>query len=223
MNSMKICELSAENKPRERLMKFGAQALSDAELLALILGSGSRKENVLVLAQQILSTISLAKLRRASVGELIKISGIGIAKACQLLAVGELQVRTQEDKEYFEIKEPKDVFNYCKKYIGDLEQEVFLVLHLNTQNEIISKEEVSKGTLNSTVIHAREVFKRAIKEGANSIILCHNHPSGNSKPSPEDLVATKQLTKAGELIGIKVLDHVIIGKGNWWSWKEHKG
>ncbi|MFP4523672.1 MAG: RadC family protein [Candidatus Woesearchaeota archaeon] len=220
---MKICELSAENKPRERLVQFGVQALSDAELLALILSSGTRKENVLVLAQRILSTMSICTLRQSSVEELMKFSGIGIAKACQLLALGELKHRTKKIISKLKIIGPKEVAEFCQEFIGDAKQEIFMVLHLNTQNEIISKKEVSKGILNSAVIHPREVFSQAIREGAHSIIVCHNHPSGHCEPSSEDIDATKKLIKAGDIVGIKVLDHVIIGKGKknqWWSYKE---
>lgn len=220
---MKICELASRDKPRERLLRFGVQALSNAELLALILGSGTRNENVLVLAQRILSTMRISQLKTMSVTELLNIRGIGHAKACQLIALGELKHRNDASEDVIKISGPEDVARFAYEFIGDACQEIFMVLHLNTQNEVISKSEVSKGILNSAVIHPREVFSQAIKEGAHSIIVCHNHPSGHCEPSSEDLDATKKLIKAGEVVDIQVLDHVIIGKGKkneWWSWKE---
>ncbi len=218
---MKIAEISPENRPRERLKRDGIETLSNAEILAIILQKGNRKENVIDMSNRLISTYSINKLSNCSLQELQQINGIGEVKAMQIQAVFELQKRTQTDRTKTIIKSAKDVYEYCKPKIGDKLKEYFMILLLDTKNKIIKDETISIGTLNSSIIHPREVFKTAIKESANSIILVHNHPSGDPEPSQEDEEITKELTKAGELIGIKVLDHVIIGKDEWYSFKDN--
>jgi len=216
---MKIAEISPENRPRERLKREGIQVLSDAEILAVILQKGTREENVIDMSNRLISTYGIDKLSSCSLQELQQIKGVGEAKAMQILAAFELQKRTRNNKTNKIIKCAKDVFEYCKPKLSHLQKEHFMILHLDTRNKIIKDETVSIGTLNSSLIHPREVFKSAIKESANSIILVHNHPSGDPEPSPEDKEVTEIISKAGELLNIKFLDHVIIGKDKWFSFE----
>ncbi len=217
---MKIAEISPENRPRERLKREGIETLSDAELLAIILQKGNREENVIDMSNRLITTYSINKLSECSLQELQEIKGIGEAKAMQIQAIFELQKRTQTDRTKTKIKSAKDVYEYCKPKIGDKLKEYFIILLLDTKNKIIKDETISIGTLNSSIIHPREVFKSAIKESANSIIIVHNHPSGDPEPSQEDIKITNILFKAGELLSIKVLDHVIIGKNEWYSFND---
>jgi DNA repair protein RadC len=220
---MRIKDFSVEQRPRERLIKLGPEHLSDAELLALILKIGNKEENVIELSQRLIARCGLEKLANCSLPELQQIKGIGKAKACEILAVFELANRTSRSKTKKQpIKSAKDVFEYFWPKLSSCSQERFQILLLDTKNKIIKEELVSLGLLDSSLVHSREIFKSAIKESAHSIIIVHNHPSGDPEPSPEDLVVTKRLEGAGELLGIKVLDHVIIGKNSYWSWKEDK-
>lgn len=221
---MRIREITEDNRPRERLAAHGPSVLSDAELLAVILGSGNKNENVVEMCNRLLSRFTLEKLNKCSLNELQALRGIGVAKACQIQALFEIAKRHSFNGKAnnYAVRNAKDVYEYCKPFMHGLDKEIFMILHLDTKNKIIRKETVSIGTLNSSLIHPREVFKSAIKESANAIILVHNHPSGDSTPSDEDREVTKILVKAGELLSIKVLDHVIIGYDNYWSWKNEK-
>ncbi|PLW80257.1 hypothetical protein C0585_03840 [Candidatus Woesearchaeota archaeon] len=214
---MKIKDISLDNRPRERFKRFGSSNLSDAELLALILQKGSKSENVVDMSNRLLS--AFPDLSKMSMTELMKINGVGEAKAMQILALFEFSKRHSFSKASRIIKSPRDVFEY-NKHLSELDKEHFVVLMLDTKNNIIKDEVVSIGTLNTTIVHPREIFKNSIKESANSIILVHNHPSGDPNPSEEDLEITKRLIEAGEMLDIKVLDHVIIGKEDYWSWKD---
>lgn len=217
---MIIKELSFDNRPRERLVNNGVENLSDYELLSIILQSGTKGENVINLSQKILSKYNLDKLSNCSLKELQAIKGIGIAKACQIISAFELSKRGINSKiKNKQIKSAKDVFEYCKLKMSNLDRERFVVLFLDTKNKIIKEEIVSIGTLNSSLIHPREVFKNAIKNSANSVIFVHNHPSGDPTPSDEDKEITKQLFDIGNMLEIKVLDHVIIGKDDYYSFK----
>ena len=216
---MRITDLAVCDRPRERLARLGVASLSDAELLAVILSQGTRKENVLVLAQRLLANFSLDRLSRCSLGELESFRGIGRAKACQVLALFELSRRKQVEKSK-PLRCAKDVYLYCEELFGGVKQEVFRVLVLDTKNCVVACKKVSLGTLNSSLVHPREVFRLAIKESASSVILVHNHPSGDCTPSKEDRRVTTQLQEAGELVGIKVLDHVIVGEKQWYSFSE---
>ena len=219
---MRIKDISKENRPRERFLKKGATVLSDAELLAIILQKGNKKENVTDMCNKLIMTYGIDKLSELSFVELQTIYGIGPAKAMQIKAVFEFNKRHEQAKQKGKkIKTAKDVFDYCYPILSHLKIEKFMVLHLNTANRIIKDEVISTGTLNSFLIHPREVFKSAIKENANSIILVHNHPSGNIEPSEEDDEITKMLFDAGELLSIKVLDHIIIGGKNHHSYKDN--
>lgn len=218
---MKIKDISEENRPRERFQKYGASALSDADLLAIILQTGTKKENVIDMSNRLISKYGIDKLSVLSLKELQEINGIGPAKAMKIKASFEFNKRQNvSKKEGMVIKSAKDVFEYLYPKLMDLDKEHFVILHLDSKNKIVKNETISVGILNASIIHPREVFKSAIKESANSIIMAHNHPSGDPTPSEEDRQITQKLMEAGELLDIKVLDHVIVGNEKWWSWKE---
>ena len=218
---MKITELSPENRPRERLQNEGPQALSSSELLAIILKSGTKKENVLDISNHLLAKFGLDNLSNCSLQELQKEHGIGRAKACQIIALFELYKRVgQTQKEKDSITCAKDVADIYLPKLKHLKKENFVVVYLDTKNKIIVDETISIGTLNSSVIHPREIFHGAVRNLANTIIVLHNHPSGDPGPSTEDLRITKRLEQAGKMMSIPLLDHIIIGRNRWWSWKE---
>ena len=220
---MKITELSAENRPRERLKKQGVSALSTAELLGIILKSGTKKENVVEISNKLLSKYGLEKLSECTLQELSSEHGIGNAKSCQIISLFELFRRFQSRNTKMEkIVSAKDVFNIFHPRLAELKQEHFIALYLDTKNKIISEKTITIGTLDSSLIHPREVLYGAIKSLARSVIVIHNHPSGDSSPSKEDLLVTDKLKESSEIIGIEFLDHIIIGKGNFWSWSENK-
>ncbi len=219
---MKISDITKENRPRERLQQYGESALSDAELLAIILRSGTKQENVVDMSNRLLSKYGINNLSNLSLTELQAIKGIGPAKSMQIKALFEFNKRHNLSKQDGKvIKSAKDVFDYCSPKLNGIDKEHFMVLHLDSKNKIIKDEIISVGTLNSSIIHPREVFKSAIKESANAIILVHNHPSGDSQPSQEDKTITDKLFSAGDLLSIKVLDHVIIGREEYYSFKEN--
>src|SRR3989338_9756222 len=223
---MKIKDLPDSSKPGERFIKHGPEVLSDAELFAIILRTGTPGENVVDMSNRLIREYNLNKLFECSLKELQEIKGIGPSKAMQILAMAELgkrynQLKQTEDKDQRKISCAKDVFDYFHERLKDEKQEHFYILMLNSQNNIIGEHLVSKGILDASILHPREVFKPAIKDSASKIILVHNHPSGYSKPSNEDLEITKKLEEAGQMVDIKVLDHVIIGNGIWWSWREN--
>ena len=200
------------------MKKLGLSSLSDAEVLALILQKGTRSDNVIDMSNKLIAKYGLEKLSSLSLTELSAINGIGEAKATQVLAAFEISRRIPLFNGT-KITCAKDVFEKYK-YLSDLKQEKFMVLILDTKNKIIREEVVSVGTLDSALIHPREIFKSAIKESANAIIVVHNHPSGDCSPSEEDIKITSKISAAGETLGIKMLDHVIVGFENYWSWQE---
>ncbi len=219
---MRIKDISIENRPMERLENLGPSVLSDAELLAVILKTGNKKENVIDMSNRLISKYGFDKLSTCTLPELQEINGIGRSKACQILALFELNKRHSYSKTNgLPIKTAKDVFNYCSPKYSNLDREYFMILHLDSKNKVIKDEVISIGSLIGAIAHPREVFKSAIKESAHSIILVHNHPSGDSNPSEDDLEITERLIKSGEILGIKVLDHVIIWKEEYWSWNDH--
>ncbi len=220
---MKIKELPDSSKPRERFISKGANALSDAELLALILRTGTKGENVIEMSNRLLSDYSLNGLFDCSLNELNKIRGVGKNKAIELLALREISKRYNQAKNPItKITDSKDVFNYFHERLRDEKQENFIVLILDTKNKVIKDELVTKGVLDAAIVHPREIFKPAIRNSASKIILIHNHPSGDPTPSSEDLEITEKIVRLGEELDIKVLDHVIIGRGEHWSWQEEK-
>jgi len=217
---MKILDIPIDNRPRERLEKLGVKALSDSEIIALIIQTGSKNESAIDVANNLIRKFGISKLSNLNLKELESVSGIGRAKAAQLISAIELSRRLKDpEKRNAHIQFAYQVYKHTQS-MSELEQEHFRILMLNTRNRIIKDEIISIGTLDTTLIHPREVFKNAIKECASSIIIVHNHPSGDPEPSKADLAITNDLVKAGEIIDIEVLDHVIIGKGRYWSWKE---
>ncbi len=204
-------------------MNNGAEALSHAELLAILLRTGTKRESAVLLASRILKECgSLRGLVDMSVGELTAIRGIGPAKAVQLRAGIELGRRLARSagSEAPVIRKPEDAADLLMEELRYLKKEHFVCLFLNTKNQVIARETLSVGTLNASLVHPREVFRAAIKCSSASIICIHNHPSGDPSPSPEDIAMTRRLKEAGELAGIDVLDHLVIGDNRYTSLKE---
>ena len=218
---MKILDIPKQNRPRERFISNGPSALSDSELIAIILRTGTKNENVIDMSNKLINEYGLDKLFECSLEELQKIKGIGQSKAMQLLAMAELGKRHAQSKRPLKrITNAKDVFNLFHDTLKDEKQEHFYIITLSTKNHILGEHLISKGVLDAAILEPREVFRPAIKSAASKIILIHNHPSGDPHPSDEDLEVTKKLINAGDLLNIKVLDHIIIGNGKWWSWIE---
>lgn len=211
------------NRPWTKLKRKGAASLDDGELLAMILMRGNEKENVLELSNKLLSRYNLHHLSNCSLKELKDVLGEEI-KAYQILGLAELCKRYSRLKNKgfkLSLETALDVFNHFVEELRGKKKEHLYAILLNSKNKIIKKELISVGTLNQSFSHPREVFRSAIREAANAIILVHNHPSGDPKASKDDIVITKKLIKAGNLLGIRVLDHVIIGRDSYWSWMEN--
>jgi DNA repair protein RadC len=209
----KITRWPKEERPRERLLQHGPQHLTEAELLGILLGKGTRKKTAIDLARELLDQYgSLQNLFSRSPSELTGVKGIGSAKAATLSAAFELVRRIQSQKNggKSSFKRSSDVANHYLPLMRDLRKEVFKVLLLNRANRLIKEVTISEGTLDASIVHPRDVFREALLETAAGVILIHNHPSGNSSPSEEDLRITKQLVEAGRLLGIKVYDHIIL-------------
>jgi DNA repair protein RadC len=218
-----IKQLPPELRPRERLLEAGPSALSDGELLGLLFGIGSREKTAVELAGEVISEADgLHGLYDVSVHELTQINGIGEAKACKILAAVELGRRIGRVRNPGRpmISSPADVERLLRGRIANLDRENFVVVLLNTKNEVIETSTVSIGTLGASLVHPREVFKPAVRASAASVILVHNHPSGKVEPSQEDREVTRRLGEAADILGIEVLDHVIVGDG-YFSMKEH--
>lgn len=213
----RIKDLPEFSRPREKLKEKGAQALSDPELIAIILGSGTKGQDVMTLASKIARLIANKK-GNLSLDELSDVEGIGIAKASQILAGFEL-ARRYMAKESKKITEAKDVLPFLSD-ITDKQQEYFVCISLNGANEVIEKRIVTVGLLDKSQVHPREVFADVITDRAASVILAHNHPSGELKPSNSDLKIHEQLTEAGKILGISVLDHIIVAKKGYFSFQE---
>ena len=213
--SMTIHDLPISERPRERLQKFGAEALSAQEILALILGRGIAGESVMVTAQRLLSQFgSLKGTASASIEELSQVKGIGTAKASQIKAAFELANRLEGYSEVggkLLLKTPDEVVSAVRGRLKGKKKEHFLALLLDTRNQLIKVSEISVGSLDTSIVHPREAFKEAISASAASVIFVHNHPSGDPEASEDDIKLTKRLAEAGEIMGIDVLDHIIIG------------
>ena len=225
MNNYTIKEISKNDRPMEKLYNYGKDVLSDSELLAIILGSGHKNKNAIFLADEILKVYFKDKnLLFASTDQLMEINGIGLSKASRIIASLELGKRLSkyETMNNMSLTSPDSVANYLFDHFRDSYREEFLILILDTKNKIKASKTVSIGSINQTLVHPREVFRFAITNNANSIILSHNHPSGDPSPSHEDILITKRLQEAGKLIGIKVLDHIIIGHDRYISLREKK-
>ncbi len=216
---MPIKSIHKIEQPRERLEKYGAAKLSNAELFAILLRTGPKGTGVLGLSKKILKQFPENRLANAGFKELKNIYGLGPAKACEIIACFELGRRMLKDKQSALILSPREVWEQLKD-VRSSKKENFVVLFLDTQNQEIKREIISVGTLNSSLIHPREVFEPAIKYLASHIIISHNHPSGSLEPSEEDLAVTKRLCDAGRLLGIEVLDHVIVIAVGYASFKE---
>ncbi|NLY80186.1 MAG: DNA repair protein RadC [Lysinibacillus sp.] len=220
---LRIRDLHVDDRPRERLIKQGPQSLSNQELIAIILRTGTKDESVLSIANRVLNYFEkFHELKHATLEEIVSIKGIGEAKAVQLLAAIELGRRLSQKQvdSRFTIRSPKDAASFLMPEMSSLQQEHFVALYLNVKNQVIHKQTIFIGSLNSSIVHPREIFKEAIKRSAASIICAHNHPSGNATPSPEDIEVTKRLQEAGFIIGIDLIDHVIIGDHQYFSLKE---
>lgn len=221
--SFTVHDLPKAERPRERLKQFGPEALSAQELLALIIGRGVSKKSVMTIAQELLVRFGNIKaISEATLEELSQIKGIGFAKAAQIKACFELGKRKDLELEQkdFDIRDTESVVKAIKASIKDKAKEHFKLILLNARNKIIGVSTVSIGSLNASIVHPREVFKDAIKHNANSVILVHNHPSGDPEPSEDDLTITKRLIEAGKILGIEVVDHVIIAKNSYFSFKD---
>ncbi|NLY50692.1 MAG: DNA repair protein RadC [Firmicutes bacterium] len=219
-------ELPADSRPRERLAQLGAENLATAELLAIILRTGSRGRTALDLAQLLLTgegdEVGLRYLATASLNELAKRPGIGLVKAIQVKAALELGRRlVREGAERGpSIRSPRDVFSLVGDEMRLYDREHFRALHLNTKNQVLAQETVAVGSLSAALVHPRELFKGCVKRSAAAVILLHNHPSGDPEPSSEDIALTRRLVEAGSILGIEVLDHLVIGDGCYVSLKE---
>ena len=222
---MSMKELPELERPYEKLEHFGPQVLSEAELLAIVFRTGARNVRVVELAQRLLALEKeegLYGLYQYSLDELMSINGIGRVKAIQIKAVLELSKRISKHQNLLKhrINSPSSIASVYMEEMRYLKQEHFKIALLDTKNQIVSDRDITKGSINSSIVHPREVFKYAIKKSATAIIMLHNHPSGDPSPSKEDIQVTKRMIECGELIGIHILDHIIIGDGSYISLKE---
>ncbi|WP_342389196.1 RadC family protein [Salinicoccus bachuensis] len=218
-----IKEMHDSDKPRERLMNYGPDKLTNQELLSIIINTGNREESSITVANRIIKDMkTIRELRGLTYQELISVKGIGEAKAITILAVIELAIRmhTHSLEEDIFIKSPDDVSDLLMEKMRYFQQEHFVVLYLSTKNMVIHQETMFKGSLNTSIVHPREVYKEAVKRSAAAIICVHNHPSGDPSPSREDIEVTRRLHECGEMIGVDFLDHIIIGSGKYISLKE---
>ena len=223
--SVTIHDLPADERPRERLARYGAAALSTVELLAILMRTGGRGENVLQLAQRVLSTDGgLAGLARMSYAELAALKGIGPAKAAEIKASLELgrRLALASPNERPQITSPADGAALLMPEMSHLEQEHLRLLLLDTKNRVLATPTLYKGNVNTTVVRVAELFREAIRHNATAMIVAHNHPAGDPAPSPEDIHMTRQIVQAGDLLGIQVLDHLIIGDKRFVSLKERR-
>ncbi|SDO95956.1 DNA replication and repair protein RadC [Litchfieldia salsa] len=222
-SSLMIRDFPIDERPRERLLSEGPESLSNHELLAIILRTGTKEESVLQLSNRLLNQFEgLRLLKEATVEEITSIKGIGPAKAIQIMASVELgrRIGRLQYEDRYVIRSPEDGANYLMEEMRFLTQEHFVCLYLNTKNQVLAKQTIFIGSLNASIVHPREVFKEAFKRSAASIIALHNHPSGDPTPSREDIDVTKRLVECGKIIGIEVLDHIIIGEHKYVSLKE---
>lgn len=221
--NVRISDLPESERPQERLIRFGAESLSNPELLALILRTGTAEENIISLCTRVLAEAKgLNGLLNYSLEDFIQLKGIKTAKAAQLLALAEISKRFKSYKSDvgYKITQPRDGADFVMDSMRYLKQEVLKVILLNTKNIVMCVKDVSVGSLNSSIVHPREVFAEAVRKSCASIIVCHNHPSGDPSPSSEDINITHRLKECGKILGIELLDHIVIGDGIYVSLKE---
>ena len=216
---IKIKDIPKFDRPREKLEKYGPGKLSDAELLAILLRTGTKNLNVLKLAQKILQKFENEKFVNISIDELKTIHGLGPVKACEILACFELGRRMLKGKKTSILLTPKDVWERMEDIRGN-KKEHFVVFYLDSKNQEIKRDTVSIGSLNSSVVHPREVFEPAVRNLSSQVILAHNHPSGCIDPSDNDIELVDRLVDAGSILGIEVLDHIIVTKDGFLSFNE---
>ncbi len=224
-NKLTLKQWAEDDKPREKLTTKGRHALSDAELVAITLGSGSTEQTAVELAKSILAAANnnLFELGKLTLTDLCKFKGVGPAKAISLIAALELGRRRSEHAPLVKPKiiRSKEAYLELAPHLIDLEHEAFWILLLNRSNQLEEKIQVSSGGLVGTIVDLRIIFKKAIEKLASSIVLCHNHPSGNPKPSPEDILLTRKLVEAGKLLEIQVVDHIIIAGNTYYSFADN--
>jgi len=228
-NNFTVHDLPKSERPRERLKSLGADKISSQELLAVILGKGIRGESVLVTVQKLTQHFgNLQNILEASLEDLMKIRGIGFAKACQLIASFELSKRLLKENIEMEkervkknaITSPSEIVKIIQSEIEDYSKEHFFVISFDVRNRILGIDKTSKGTLSASLVHPRETFESAIRRHAAQIIVAHNHPSGDCEPSEDDVRITKRLYEAGKIMGIELLDHIVVTKDNFTSLKD---
>lgn len=217
---MKIKDIPLQDRPMEKLTMLGVKSLTDSELLAILINNGTKKENAVQLAQKIFSQNSFLELSEKTINELNKFKGIGQSKACRILACLELASRLKFQFKKKKIDNPQDIIKMLIQKMQNLKQENFIILLLDARNNLLKSETVFIGTLNETTVHPREIFQNAIKESAAGIIIAHNHPSGDPTPSLDDIKMTKALAKAGKILDMPVIDHLILGGHKYFSMKE---
>ena len=221
---LNIKSWAEEDRPREKLTLKGRNALSDAELVAILIGSGNKDESAVELSKKILASINqdLNKLGKLSVNDLMQFNGIGEAKAISIIAALELGRRRKESdiNKKVAITSSKDAFHQIQNVLMDLEHEEFWVIYLNRKNEVIKNINISKGGISGTIADSKIIFKNGVEQLASAIILCHNHPSGSVMPSEEDKRLTKKIIESGKLLDMPVLDHLIIGEKKYFSFAD---
>jgi DNA repair protein RadC len=222
---IKIKDLPINDRPRERLINYGVENLSNEELIAILLKTGSKLESSKGIASKILAEIGdIQKFKELHYNDLLKIKGIGVSKACVIMSAIELGNRINKEIisiNNLKMNNAKIVYNYYKDILNVKQQEYFYCIYLDTRKRIIKDKLLFIGTLNQSLIHPREIYKEAYKLSASSIVCIHNHPSGNVIPSEEDISITKELVKVGKILDIPVVDHIIIGKNNYYSFFEN--
>lgn len=222
--NLRLCETVAAERPRERLLALGPAALTTIELLAILIGTGTSQVDVLAVAQELsrLATGSLRELSRRPLGELAKVVGVGRAKAARVVAALELARRLAGESRAtpYEVRSPSDVYRWSGPKMRDLAVEEFHLLTLDAQNRITRDLVITRGILDGSLVHPREVFRAAVAEAAAAVIVVHNHPSGNPAPSADDRAVTHQLAEAGRILDIPVYDHLVVGGDHYFSFTE---
>jgi len=215
-------DVEESERPRERLFELGPGALSDADLVALVLGVGSGGESVLDVAARVTRTIQLRRLHQTAVEDILAVKGMGPARAAQLLAAAEIGRRIWPDADPIPlVRGPETIFELTAD-IRRSNREHFVGFYLNSRNQVLRREIISIGSLNASIVHPREVFIPALAVSAASLILAHNHPSGDPSPSEEDLAITRRIAESGRLLGVELLDHVVVAREAYMSFKERR-